>query len=87
MNHTLKTNILNLQFQKYLVIASTSIIIGFTYFIALFISIISKQISFQETTSILIVIVLSTGIIGLSIISFLNSISHLNKIINILKNL
>ncbi|MEK6855399.1 MAG: hypothetical protein AABX73_04210 [Nanoarchaeota archaeon] len=39
-----KKNILDLQFQKYLIIASTSVILAFTYAIGVGIALFSKQI-------------------------------------------
>jgi len=59
---TKKKNILDLQFQKYLIIASTSIIISFTYFIGVVIAIFAGQIRLDNFFNMGIVIVLSSSI-------------------------
>ena len=43
-----KKNVLDLQFQKYLIIASTSIIIAFTYSVGIVIAILTEQINFNN---------------------------------------
>ena len=43
-----KKNVLDLQFQKYLVIASTSVIIAFTYAIGVGIAVFTKQIILDD---------------------------------------
>lgn len=87
MNDKTKKNILDLQFQKYLIIASTSVIILFTYMIGISITIITKQINLNDIITIISLIGISIGILGSSTILFLNAISHLNKILNLIKNL
>lgn len=43
-----KKNVLNLHFYKYLIIASTSIIIASTYFVGIVIAILAKQIKLDD---------------------------------------
>jgi len=50
MNDETKKNILDLQFQKYLIIASTSVIIFFTYIIGVGITVLTKQINLNSIT-------------------------------------
>ena len=45
-------NVLDLHFQKHLTIASTSVIIAFTYLIGISISFLTKQIKFDNMISI-----------------------------------
>ena len=47
-DETKKKNVLDLQFQKYLTIASVSIIIAFTYFIGVGIATITNQIKLDD---------------------------------------
>jgi len=65
MNTEIKKNILDLQFQKYLVIASTSVIISFTYFVGIIIAILTKQIILNDFIRMGAVFVISVGIISI----------------------
>ena len=82
-----KKNILDLQFQKYLTIASTSIIIVFTYFIGIGIAIFSKQIKLDDFISMGAVFVISAGVLGVCSIFFFNAVFHLKNIPEVLKNI
>lgn len=85
MGSTIKKNILDLQFQKYLVIASTAIIIFFTYLIGIAIALIAKQI--VGSFSIIVIIVLSIAIGSIYIIFFLNARKEMKEIVVTLKQL
>jgi len=87
MNTEIKKNILDLQFQKYLVIASTSVIISFTYFVGIIIAILTKQIILNDFIRMGAVFVISVGIISICLIFFLNSIFHIRKILKCIKKL
>lgn len=50
-DETKKKNILDLQFQKYLIVASTSVIIAFIYAIGVGIALFSKQIKLNDFNS------------------------------------
>ena len=84
---TKKKNILDLQFQKYLIVASTSVIIAFTYAIGVTIAIFSKQISLDDFKSMGAIFVISVGVLGVCSIIFFNSVFHLKNIPLVLKNL
>ncbi len=58
-DETKRKNILDLQFQKYLVVASTSVIIAFTYIIGVGIAIFSKQIRLDDFSSMAALLVIS----------------------------
>ncbi len=86
-DETKKKNILDLQFQKYLVVASTSVIIAFTYVIGVGIAIFSKQISLDDFNSMGAIFVISAGVLGICSTIFFNAIFHLKNIPLVLKNL
>ena len=82
-----KKNILDLQFQKYLVAASTSVIIAFTYAIGVSIAIFSRQIRLDDFISMGAIFVISVGVLGVCSIIFFNAIFHLKNILLIVRNL
>ena len=86
-DETKNKNILDLQFQKYLVVASTSVIIAFTYAIGVGIAIFSKQVRLEDFNSMGAIFVISVGVLGVCSIIFLNAIFHLKNIPLVLKNL
>jgi len=83
----IRKNILDLHFQKHLIIMSTSIIIIFTYLIAITISIITKQVKLNEPTSATTLIILSLIILYSSLTIFYNSLFHINNITKVLKQI
>ena len=82
-----KKNILDLQFQKYLIIASTSIIVAFTYFIGVGIALFSKQIALDNFVSMGSLFVISARILGVCGIIFFNARFHLKNILDMVKKL
>ena len=88
MNEDLKRkNILDLQFQKYLTIASTSIIIAFTYFVGVGISILTKQVNLSDFISAGVLMVISLGILGICSSLFFNAVFHLRNIPKVVKEI
>lgn len=84
---TKKKNFLDLLFQKYLMIASTSSIIAFTYFIGVIIAIFAKQIQFDSFLNTSILFLFSLIVLGLCAIFFFDALFHLKNIPQIIKNL
>ncbi|PIN77425.1 hypothetical protein COV15_02015 [Candidatus Woesearchaeota archaeon CG10_big_fil_rev_8_21_14_0_10_34_12] len=82
-----KKNILDLQFQKYLIIASTSAIVSFTYFVGVGVAIFTKQIQLDDFVSMGAFFVISVGVLGICAVLFYNSIFHLRNIPNVVKEL
>jgi hypothetical protein len=82
-----KKNILDLQFQKYLVVASTSIILAFTYTIGVCLAFFTGQIMLNDFVSMSSLFFISAGILGICAILFFNASNHLRVILRILKNL
>jgi len=82
-----KKNILDLQFQKYLIIASTTVIIAFTYFIGIVIAILTKQIDLQNFVDMAFLFVLSVGVLGICSIFFFSAVFHIKNIPEIVKEL
>ena len=84
---TKKKNILDLQFQKYLIISSTSVVIAFTYAIGVGIALLTKQIKLNDFISMGALFVISAGVLGTWFIFFYNAIFHLKNILKLLKEL
>jgi len=82
-----KKNVLDLQFQKYLIIASTSVIVAFTYIIGVVIAIFSNQIKLNDFVSMSAVFIISVGVLGVCFVFLFNAIFHLKRIPNVLKNI
>ncbi len=87
MNNKIKKNILDLYFQKHLVIASTSIIIAFTYLVGVGIALLTKQIKLHDFTSIKVVVIFSILIISSCIILFIKASYQIRNISEILKTI
>ncbi len=87
MNNNLKKNILDLHFQKYLIVSSTSIIIVFTYLIGVYIAIITKQVNLNDIFPILILITISIAVIGTCSVFFFKSQFHIKRILELIKDL
>ena len=82
-----KKNVLDLQFQKYLTIASTSIIIAFTYFVGVGIAILTKQVNLSDFISVGVLIVISFGILGICSALFFNALFHIKNIPRVVKEI
>ena len=82
-----RKNVLDLQFQKYLIIASTSIIIAFTYFIGVGIAILTKQINLSDFISVWVLIIISLGVLGICSALFLNAVFHIRNIPKVMKEI
>jgi len=75
-----RKNILDLHFQKHLVIASSSLIILFTYFLGIGLAIITKQIDFNDLFVVINVAVISVAVVGMGLGFLYNSFYHLRNI-------
>ena len=84
---TKRKNILDLQFQKYLVVASTSVVISFTYLIGVGIAILTKQINLGDYIDMFKVFIFSSAVLGTCAIFLFNAMYHLRNIPEVLKNI
>ncbi|MFH1425568.1 MAG: hypothetical protein ABIG28_02445 [archaeon] len=82
-----KKNILDLQFQKYLVIASTSVIVAFTYFVGVGIAFFTNQIRFNDFVIVATLFFISIGVLGACALLFYNALFHLRNIPMAVKDL
>ena len=82
-----KKNVLDLQFQKYLTTASTSIIIAFTYLAGVGIALLTKQINLGDFLIVGVLIVISMGILGICSAFFFNAVFHIRNIPRVMKNI
>jgi len=87
MNSEIRKNLLDLHFQKYLVIASTSVILGFTYLIGVGIAVITNQINFEEPLSWIILAMLSMLFLSLISVLFFRAAFHIKNILRIIREL
>ncbi|MBI2632230.1 hypothetical protein HYW75_04455 [Candidatus Pacearchaeota archaeon] len=84
---TRKKNILDLQFQKYLIVSSTSSVIAFAYFIGVGIAVAAKQILLNDFVDMTFIFIISSGILGVCSFIFFNALFHINNILGIIKKL
>lgn len=84
---TKRKNVLDLQFQKYLLIASTSVVVAFTYILGVGIALFTKQIQLNDFIGMTALFGISAGILGTCSILFYNSIFHLKNIPKVLMEL
>ncbi len=84
---TKRKNVLDLQFQKYLIIASTSVIIAFTYTIGVGIALFTEQIKLNNFVSMGALSVISVGVLGTCATLFFNAAHHLKNIPRIVRDL
>jgi len=82
-----KKNILDLHFQKYLVIASSSLIILFTYSLGISLAIITGQIDFGDLFVVIVVAVVSIGVVSFGLVFLYNSFYHLKQIPRVIMGL
>ncbi len=82
-----KKNLLDLQYNKFLQYYNTSIIILFTYLIALAIGFVTKQINYRDTGQLTLVVPISIGIITILTLSMLRFKDHLKNILEEVKKL
>jgi len=83
----IKKNILDLEFQKNLIIASTTVVILFTYLIGLFIAFITGGIKFNDYFDFVIFFGFSTIIFGFCFFIFIGSSSKIKTLPEAIKNL
>jgi len=86
-NDQIRKNILDLNFQKYLVIASTSVVIGFTYILTVTIAFFTDQLNFNNFFYFLFVLFISFIVLAICIYYFSIALYHLGRIPKILKTL
>ena len=82
-----KKNILDLQFQKYLSISSTSIILIFTYFIGIGVAIVTKQIDLGNFITMMSLAIISVVVLGICSFLFFNALFHIRNIPEVIKEL
>jgi len=87
MNLSLRKNILDLSFQKHLIIASSCFVILSTYLIAVIIAIMTKQIDTNNINSISLLILSSLIILIFFLYFFIKSVKHIKNIPEIILNL
>jgi len=79
MDNRITKNILDLNFQKYLIIASTSVVIICTYLIGVAIGFVTKQIAIN-TFSIIFLLVISGIFILPCLFTLRNAVKEMKKI-------
>lgn len=82
-----KKNILDLQFQKYLIVASTAVVIAFTYIIGAVIAILAEQIRLDDFVNLLATFIVSFAVLGTCAVVFFNAAFHLRNIPRIIRNI
>ena len=80
MNDKIRKNILDLEYSKYLQYYNTSIVVLFTYLIALIVALFTNQIKYENYLQLSLFIPLSVLVIGIVYILLSNFKMHLRRI-------
>lgn len=76
----MKKNLLDLDMQKYLQLAVTSIVIGFSYFVGVFIVYITNQIDFKNPDIYRLFVLVSMFVLGYTSILFIRGYNKIRRI-------
>ncbi len=87
LSERIKKNILDLQYSKHLQYYNTSIIILFTYAIAVVVGFITEQIDYKNVAQVTFVGLISVSVIITILLFMLRSKDHMKNIINEVKKL
>ncbi|MBI3035699.1 hypothetical protein HYY71_05245 [Candidatus Woesearchaeota archaeon] len=87
ISERIKKNLLDMEYHKYLQYYNTSVIILFTYFIAVVIAFVTKQIDYSNLRQLMFVGLLSIGFVGLIIFLMLKLKENLTRIPKEIKKL
>ena len=79
-NLLIKKNLLDLDMQKYLQLTTTSVIIAFSYFIGVFIVIITNQIDFSNQSIYRLFVIVTIFILGYSSVLFIVGFKKIQRI-------
>lgn len=83
----IRKNLLDLEYQKYLQYHIATVIILFTYFIGVGIALLTKQIRTDDYNQFIILILLSSLVIGISVLSLHSFSINLRRINEEIKRL
>lgn len=86
-NRQIKKNILDIEYNKYLQFLTSSIIILFTYFIGLFIALITRGIDYTNKNHLILMVIISIAFISIATILLLRFKRKMRNIIIELENL
>ena len=81
----IKKNVLDLEFQKYLIIASTSVITLFTFLIGVALAFLVKELHFKDLGTMIPLSILSIIVIVPCILLLISSIKHIKNILKLTK--
>ncbi len=83
----IRKNILDTDLQKYLQLASVSVIISFTYLIGIAVASLTHQINWRSLADVGILIILTIFVLGLSSFFFIKSILKIKRITKAIRDL
>ena len=86
-NNKIRKNILDIQHNKYLQYFNTTIVILFTYFIGLFIALITKSIDYTNKNHVVITMIVSIAFLSVTTIFLLRFKDKMKGIISEIENL
>ena len=87
LSEQVKKNLLDIQYSKYLQYFNTCIILFFTYFIALILGFMTKQISFNSLNEKMTVIVVSFAILSILLVLMRHFLMNMKAIFNEIKKI
>ena len=75
-----KLNLLNLDMQKYLQLTSTSFIVGFSYFVGVFIVYITDQLNLKNPNVYRLLAIITVFVLGYSSLLFFKGLRKIKRI-------
>ena len=87
LTESVKKNLLDLHFSKYLLYQTTVIVIIFTYIVGLSLAFIGKQIKANDLSQVIAVVVVSIVLLSPLIILLLNYRTHMRNILEEIRKL
>lgn len=83
----IKKNLLDLDMQKYLQLTTTSIVIAFSYFIGIFIVIITNQVDLKDHKIYTLFIIVTVFVRGYSSALFISGLNKIQRISESIRNM
>ena len=82
-----KLNLLNLDMQKYLQLTSTSFIVGFSYFVGVFVVYLTGQLNLEKPDIFRLLAIITVFVLGYSSLLFFKGLRKIKRISRAILNI
>ena len=83
----IRKNLLDSDMQKYLQLTSTSVVLGFSYFVGVFIVIITNQVDFSNPNVYRLFIIVTIFVLGYTSFLFIKGYNKIQRISNAIRGI